>query len=139
MNQEKSCGAVVFSKAGGTLKYLLIRHVNGGHWSFPKGHVEAGENEEQTALREIREETGLNVTLDPGFRRITSYSPAEGVWKNVIYFAAEATDLRLVTQAAEILEAGWYPYSEAKRKITYPNDAELFQEADAYLRERGGV
>jgi 8-oxo-dGTP pyrophosphatase MutT (NUDIX family) len=136
MNQEKSCGAVVFFKEDGTLRFLLIRHVNGGHWSFPKGHVEAGENESQTALREIREETGLAVSLDTGFRRITSYSPAEGIWKNVIYFIAEAKDPQLKTQKEEILDAGWYPYGEAKKKITYPNDAALFEEAAAYLRKR---
>lgn len=138
MNQEKSCGAVVYSKGGGTLRFLLIRHVNGGHWSFPKGHVEAGESETQTALREIREETGLDAVLDTGFRRITSYSPAEGIWKNVVYFIAKAETGRLNTQKEEILDAGWYPYKEAKKKITYPNDVSLFEEAAAYLGERGG-
>ena len=45
MKWEKSCGAVVFRKAGDTLEVLLIRHKNGGHWAFPKGHVEHEETE----------------------------------------------------------------------------------------------
>ena len=53
---------------------------------FPKGHMEPGETEEETAKREIREETGLLVRLDPGFRRSVRYSPKPGVDKDVIYF-----------------------------------------------------
>ena len=56
------------------IEILLIRHKNGGHWAFPKGHVEKKETEEDTALREIREETGLEVLLDTGFRRAVTYS-----------------------------------------------------------------
>ena len=65
MNYEKSCGAIVFRKFHGNIELLLIKHANGGHWSFPKGHVEAGETEVETAIREIREETGIEVMIDP--------------------------------------------------------------------------
>lgn len=58
MKEEKSCGAVLLRWECNELEVLLVRHRNGSHWSFPKGHVEAGEQERQTALREIREETG---------------------------------------------------------------------------------
>ena len=58
MKKEKSCGAVVYRETGEQIEILLIRHKNGGHWAFPKGHVEKKETEEDTALREIREETG---------------------------------------------------------------------------------
>ena len=68
MKMEKSCGAIVARQTDTGREILLIRHVNGGHWAFPKGHVEENETEEQTALREILEETGLSVTLDTGFR-----------------------------------------------------------------------
>ena len=61
MRHEKSCGAVVFSQFDGAWHVLLIRHEHGRHISFPKGHVEAGESERQTAEREILEETGVRV------------------------------------------------------------------------------
>ena len=64
MKTEKSCGAVVLRKNQGRLQVLLIKHINGGHWAFPKGHVERGETEEQTALREIKEETGLEYASE---------------------------------------------------------------------------
>ena len=57
MIKEKSCGAIVYRKYHGNTEILLIKHINSGHWSFPKGHVERGETEVQTAHREILEET----------------------------------------------------------------------------------
>ena len=50
MLHEKSCGAIVYRKYHGNLEILLIKHVNSGHWSFPKGHVEAGETEVETSV-----------------------------------------------------------------------------------------
>ena len=54
---------------------ILLRHRFGGHWSFPKGHVEQGENEQQTAMREVKEETGVSITLLDGFRESVEYFP----------------------------------------------------------------
>ena len=85
MRTEKSCGAVVFREKDYKKQILLIRHVNGGHWAFPKGHVEKGETEEQTALREILEETGLDVILDNRYRQVVSYSPRKDVIKDVVF------------------------------------------------------
>ena len=72
MTLEKSCGAIVFRKFHGNVEILLINHANGGHWSFPKGHVEDGETEVETATREIFEETGLTVT-DYRYRGIVTF------------------------------------------------------------------
>ena len=68
MGYEKSCGAVVFRRYHGNTELLLIKHTAGGHWSFPKGHVEKGETEEETAVREVYEETHIQIDLCPGFR-----------------------------------------------------------------------
>ncbi|MCI1981649.1 MAG: NUDIX domain-containing protein [Oscillospiraceae bacterium] len=135
MKYEKSCGAIIIRKAGAGCETLLIRHVNGGHWSFPKGHVEKGETETETALREIREETGLNVALDTGFRSVTAYSPKPGVSKDVVYFLAKAKEGAPVPQREEVLELGWYAPEEAEKKITYENDRRLFRSARAYLEK----
>ena len=61
MKREKSCGALVIRKNGEQYDLVLLRHRFGGHWSFPKGHVEDGEHENETALREVKEETGLDA------------------------------------------------------------------------------
>lgn len=76
MHREKSCGAVVVREDAGQKEILLIRH-NAGHWAFPKGHMEEGETEVQTASREIQEETGLMVDIDGSFRTVITYSPAK--------------------------------------------------------------
>ena len=76
MKYEKSCGALTFRGADGKRSVLVIRHRHGGHWAFPKGHVEPGETELETAARETREETGVGVRFVDGFRETTRYSPA---------------------------------------------------------------
>ena len=86
MKREKSCGAVVYRYNNEVLEVLLIRHRFGGHWSFPKGHVEEGENEFQTALREVKEETNLSIRLREGFRESVEYFPKPYIKKQVVDF-----------------------------------------------------
>ena len=122
MKKEKSCGAVVFRQNGKEREILLIRHKNGGHWAFPKGHVENQETEEETALREIREETGLSVVLDTGFRRSVTYSPKSGVMKDVVYFAAEYHSGTPTAQPEEVMEIRWVKLEQAMQLVTYRDD-----------------
>lgn len=75
MTYEKSCGGIVYRKFHGNTEILLIKHIKSGYWSFPKGHVENSETEEETAKREIKEETGIDVYIDSGFRETVTYSP----------------------------------------------------------------
>ena len=91
MQHEKSCGAIVYRKSHGNTEILLIKHINSGHWSFPKGHMENGETEIETAIREIREETSVEVMIDPTFRETVSYFPKRDTQKTVVYFIARAT------------------------------------------------
>lgn len=131
--EEKSCGAVIWREEDGQRKYLLARH-NGGHWSFPKGHVENEETEEETAMREILEETGLNVKIDTSFRHQVTYSPKPGVIKDVIFFIAVPTGGLEHPQEAEISQLGWFSFQEAAERITYATDEEILLAAEAYLK-----
>ena len=70
---EKSCGGIIFYKTRQNVRILLVKNSNGRYWSFPKGHIEDGETEQETAIREIKEETGLDVTLVNNFREISEY------------------------------------------------------------------
>lgn len=133
MKQEKSCGAVIYRKEKGETEVLLIQHKNGGHWAFPKGHVEKKETEEETALREIREETGLKVKLDTGFRQTVTYSPKPEVMKDVIYFAAKADSEKPKAQPEEVLEIRWEKPEQALELVTYENDKEVLR---AFLEYR---
>lgn len=133
MRREKSCGALVFRERGGKLELLLIRHRFGGHWSFPKGHVEAGENEQQTALREVREETGLEIELVDGFRQSVEYFPKPYIKKQVVYFLGRAVNDDTHMQEEEISELRWVAIDEAQRMVTFANDKNLIQQARARL------
>lgn len=81
MKFEKSCGVIVYRRNQEHIDLLLVKNRYGGHWSFPKGHVEGNETEVQTALREVREETGLEVRLQSGFRQMVEYFPKPNVQK----------------------------------------------------------
>lgn len=122
MEHEKSCGAVVYRRYHGNLEILLIKHINSGHWSFPKGHVEAGETEVETARREIKEETGIDVIIDPTFREIVTYSPKKDTQKDVVYFIAKAKNYDCVRQETEIAEVKWVDAGCADSVLTYDND-----------------
>jgi len=97
MNYEKSCGAVIFRRTD-VWNVLLIRHNKGRHVSFPKGHVEPGETESQTAEREILEETGLRVRVDKRFRAENRYNIRPDTQKLVVIFAA-VTEFDKITRS----------------------------------------
>ena len=129
MKKEKSCGAIIFSLKENKEQILLIKHINGGHWSFPKGHVEDGETETETALREIEEETNLKVSLDTRFREITTYSPEKNVIKDVVYFFAVSDSRETAMQKEEISDIKWVDISDAENIVSYKNDKKLLQKA----------
>ncbi len=135
MEKEKSCGAIICHRDGESLKILILKHRLGGHWSFPKGHVEPGESERATALREIKEETGLCVTLLDRFREMVSYSPKPGVNKDVVYFLAVADTAVTSMQIEEVSEILWVDVLKVHEYLTYYNDKQLLRCAKKYIKK----
>ncbi len=135
MTHEKSCGAIVYRRHHGNLEVLLIKHVNSGHWSFPKGHVEEGETEIETASREIKEETGLDVIIDPTFRETVTYSPRKDTQKVVVYFIAKAKSHDFNRQIEEIAEIKWVDVGHASTVLTYENDKAIVNKAKKIIRD----
>ena len=129
MKKEKSCGAIVFYLKENKEEILLIKHANSGHWSFPKGHVEADETETETALREIKEETGVCVEIDTRFRSVVTYSPKKDVIKDVIYFFATAEGYNTQRQEEEVAEIKWVKMEEAYQAVSYKNDKILVEQS----------
>ena len=126
---EKSCGAIVYRRYHGNLEILLIKHVNSGHWSFPKGHVEEGETEVETALREVKEETGIDIIIDPTFRETVTYFPRKDTQKVVVYFIAKAKNFEYVPQEEEIAQIKWVDICHATSVLTYENDKTIVNKA----------
>ncbi len=124
MKYEKSCGAIVLD--GG--KILVIQQAE-GHWGFPKGHVEAGETEVQTAIREIKEETNYDVEVNENYRYVETYSPKEGVEKDVVFFVAKKVAGDMRPQEEEVQNILWLTYEETLERLTYENSKEILKKA----------
>jgi len=133
--REKSCGAVVFVKNAEIL-YLLLQY-EAGHWDFVKGNVEPNESEQETVLRELKEETGIVATQTiEGFReRIVYYYRRQGstVHKEVVFFLIEA-DTKKVTLSFEHVGFDWLNYERALEKLTFKNAKDVLQKAHAFLQ-----
>ncbi len=138
MKHEKSCGAVVFLRTDDGIRYYIIRSKT-GIWGFPKGHMEAGESERQTALREIKEETGLDVKLVDGFLRTEKYCLRHGdqdIVKKVVYFLAETKSQTPKRQKSEISEIRLMTYEEANEIFRFESSRRILTEADGFLSRR---
>ena len=135
MQMEKSCGGVVFTRENGQIRYVIIRHRT-GHCGFPKGHMEPGETERQTALREIREEVGLSCKLLDGFREQDVYPLPKkpGTVKRVVYFLAEYADQEIAIQPEEISAVYLLSFAEARAKLPFPQARRILAAADATLQ-----
>lgn len=136
MRYEKSCGAVVFTRINGEIRYVLAQNLE-GYYGFPKGHMEAGETETETALREIREEVGLRPRLIEGFRTETEHPLPKkpGVMKQIVYFLAEYEDQEIIFQKEELLSAPLVSYEQAMELFVFDNNRRILTEAHAYLNK----
>ncbi len=131
---EKSCGAVIYRiNERNDIKVLLVKNHNGKCWTFPKGHIEIGESEQQTALREIKEETGLNVELVPGFRQISCYRPFGKVQKTAVFFLAKAEKSVVSMQQSEIDYYLWVSIEDAMKMCRHENDTNILREVKKKL------
>ncbi len=137
---EKSAGAVVFYRGdlghrGRHIEYLLLLST---YWGFPKGQVEPGEDGRATARREIREETGLEVTLIDGFRYVDDFwyqHAGKRIHKQVIYFLAEAhqRDAKISYEHADI---AWLAFDEALARLKYAGLRDILTQANAFLLKK---
>lgn len=126
--QEKAYGIIPLRKKGHKWQVLLIHHVKGNYWAFPKGHTSPGELPKETAVRELFEETHLKVknflVEEPLYERYYFYRGAQHIDKEVFYFLAEVDgDIQLQEQEAQA--SVWIDLAKAKDKITFPQSKDL--------------
>ena len=136
MPTEYCSGAVVFTRENGGIQYLIIRSLK-GIYCFPKGHMEPGETEEETALREIREEVNLHVRLLDGFRMETAYplvlENKPHVTKYITFFLAEYEGQTPHALEGEVMSQQLMTYEEAMASFQMENHKQVLREAHAYL------
>ena len=134
MKYEKSCGVIIFTRENNEIKFVIIKSIN-GFYGFPKGHVEIGETETQTALREVYEEVGLKPDLIKGFREtVEYYIPSSDVQKQVVYFLGEYKNQDIVFQKEELLSAKLMTFNEANYTFTHQNNKDLLLKANNFIR-----
>ena len=134
---EKSCGVVLFNEQ----KVLLLQYATGqkegewdlqGHWDFPKGHVDKGETEIETATRELEEETGIkNIILLDNFRKTINYKIQKRdrkISKEVVFFIATTAETE-INLSDEHVDYGWFDFTSALKQLTYDNARSVLSEA----------
>ncbi|MBR5320560.1 MAG: NUDIX domain-containing protein [Clostridia bacterium] len=136
---ECSCGAIVYRIINGETRFLLIKNRRSLNWGFPKGHMERGEGELETAYREILEETGIRARFLPDFRYKSEYSIQGRIEKKVIIFLATTDDTSTIIQREEIEEYLWLKYDKAMNSLKFPNDKYLLTKAKEYLERVGAT
>ena len=124
MDKEKSCGCIILK--GGKVLLIGARDDDGKlFWSFPKGHQEDGETDIETAIRETKEEVGLDVEIIDDKPIKTGHLVHGGtVYKEILLFIAKPLNDEIRLQADEVEKADWVPIDEAGRFFTdYYSDA----------------
>lgn len=136
--QEKSCGIVIYRQWQKEIKFLLLHYPN-GHWDFPKGHVEKGEQEEETARRETKEETGIHdIQFEKKFRQKIEYTyqrEKQVYRKEVIFFLAK-TETKEIEISHEHQNHIWLRYEEALKKLTFENAREVLKKTQQFLQDQ---
>lgn len=136
---ERSCGAIVYRKINDEYRYLVIKNKRSAHWSFPKGHVELGETDEDTARREVLEETGLHIDIIDGFMATSEYLIQGRVEKTVNIYVASTVDTNTKIQESEIEDYSWLNYESIQKRLKFENDKKILTDARDFLISKGLV
>ena len=133
---ENSCGAIVFNE--NTEKILLVKMHN-GNWGFPKGHIEKDETKEETAIREVLEETNVRIKIIPNFEREIKYIPNEKTIKKVTIFMGITQDEEVTIDTFEIEDFKWCTYEEALKLVTYKLQKDVLENArKVFIKSKTG-
>ncbi|MDD4081368.1 MAG: NUDIX domain-containing protein [Eubacteriales bacterium] len=130
-NHEYSSGAVLFCEKDGQRLYAVVTELS-GNTGLPKGHVEPGESNEEAALREIYEETGIRATIVPGFEGELVYPQGRGMLKHFYYYLASFNpSQRFYT--GDVVDAELLPYDRAMKKLSFMDVRLLLRRAEVFL------
>ncbi len=132
MKKDKSYGAIVIKDNC----VLLVKHKR-GHWGLPKGHKENDETDIETAIREVKEETNVDIEIISDKFFVESYTMDNGVEKDVIYYIAKPVSDNLVNQEEEISIVEYMPYKNVESIIDYDDAKEFWRSVVRELLENG--
>ncbi len=142
MNKEFSAGAVIFKRKDNGILFLVVYSARNKMWGFPKGHLDSGETEKEAAIREIREEVGLdNLQFIDGFAEKAAYETiskrppfkGERIEKYVTYFLCEAKDQDVMVDGREISDYRFLPLNKAEQSVKFRNLKIILRRAYDFL------
>lgn len=139
MRREHSAGGVVVRRFRGAWQFAAIRPLGkDGIWALPKGHLDGHETEEEAAIREVREETGMRVALDERLGSIDYWFRIDGerVFKNVAFFLLRWQSGSPLAQRTEVDEVRWVDLEAAADVLSYPGEREIALRAAEVLAAR---
>lgn len=135
-----SAGGVVCRWQGGSIQVVICGQKRSGVWTLPKGTPQGGERLEETAVREVEEETGLQVAMVDKIGSIQYWFIEEGVryFKTVYYYLMRPLGGDVVYHDPEFDEVRWFDLPEALEVLTYKNDGEMVRRAAEIIRRGVG-
>lgn len=133
MKREFSAGGIVFNNQG---QVLLTKHSQNKHWSFPKGLIDPGQTTKEAALREVKEEGGVEAKIldKVGYSRYVYSFGGEKIFKVVTYFLMRYLSGNIEDHDFEVEESGWYTPLEALKQLSFSQDKKLLQKALTMLK-----
>lgn len=136
--REHSAGIIVYRMVKDKRLYLLL-HYTKNHWGFPKGHAEPGESDEEAALREVQEETGIyNIEVNDHFQEENKYIfrvDGTKILKTVTFFLGN-TEQEEIMLSEEHKNHRWLPFNLAYKTLTFDSTKEILNKAEDYLNNR---
>lgn len=133
---ETSCGIIPLRHLKSTWQVFLVQ-LHASHWSFPKGHVDGNESQQETAERELHEETGLKVkryfSTTPLKEKYIFQQNDKLIHKTVFFFVAEVTG-KVQLQQQEIQAGEWLSFAEAAKRLDFASDKALLQQASNLIK-----
>ncbi len=135
MKFEFSAGGVVYKKQEDKIFILVAQHSQHHGWVFPKGIIDKGEKKEETALREVKEETGVIGKITSPLQPVTYWYNLGGekIKKTVYYFLMEFVSGDTKNHDWEMENVEWIPKEEVMQKLTYKSDKEVLTQAERIL------
>ncbi len=139
-NKEKSVGCIIYktTQSGNTL-FLIVHDVAHGNWGFPKGRIDSGESEQQTAIRESKEEVGLDLQIKNGFREeVQYYADSVQKHKTAVYFLAQVSEDSVIDYSIsnEVDDHMWLTMYSAIGRVTFVNTALLIEKAYNFILKK---
>jgi 8-oxo-dGTP diphosphatase len=139
MKIEVSAGGAVYKKEDGELTFLIVQHSGHHRWVLPKGWIDEGETREEAAVREVKEEGGVEAEIEEYIDEITIFytnKEKEKVRKTSHFFLMKYLKGNSeIDHGWEVENTAWLPQDEAVKKLDYPGEKEILKKAAQSLKE----